>query len=169
MSIATCIGCGCDDLHACDDISGACYWLVVDYVAGKGVCSCCKDHLARWKNGDRSSVMLIAKITRLGESKPYFIERNAIELFPHQFDVKAGDKFTVEWVTMTTEEFEALPQFEHIHLTKTWANEISAISQAKATGDCAAVKHHRNHARRLERRIARLGFDVHDLLDALQD
>ncbi len=45
MPIATCIGCGCDDLHACQDEHGACYWLTVDYDAGRGVCSCCKDHL----------------------------------------------------------------------------------------------------------------------------
>ena len=35
---AKCIGCGCTDNHAC---LGSCYWLVVDYKIGRGVCSNC--------------------------------------------------------------------------------------------------------------------------------
>ncbi|KGC20326.1 hypothetical protein DM48_7914 [Burkholderia gladioli] len=43
--IATCIGCGCDDDHACwDDAQDApCSWVRVDYTAGLGVCSACPD------------------------------------------------------------------------------------------------------------------------------
>lgn len=56
MMLATCIGCGCDDLHACyDEAAGQpCSWLKVDYGAGLGVCSACPEHLARWQAGDRS-------------------------------------------------------------------------------------------------------------------
>lgn len=52
--IATCIGCGCDDLHACcDSQSGRpCSWLAVDYSIGKGVCTSCENHIERWKAGD---------------------------------------------------------------------------------------------------------------------
>lgn len=55
MNIATCIGCGCDDHHACiePDSHQPCSWLTVDYDAGRGVCSCCNQHLARWNAGDR--------------------------------------------------------------------------------------------------------------------
>lgn len=41
--IATCIGCGCDDDHACDL---GCSWLVVDRGVGLGVCSECS---SRWQ------------------------------------------------------------------------------------------------------------------------
>lgn len=54
--IATCIGCGCDDFHACfDEAAGTpCAWLVVDYPTRLGVCSACPEHVARFKSGDRS-------------------------------------------------------------------------------------------------------------------
>lgn len=54
-NIAACIGCGCDDLHACEDtFSGdPCRWLRVDYKAGAGVCSECPDDVARFDAGDR--------------------------------------------------------------------------------------------------------------------
>lgn len=51
MSIATCIGCGCDDHHACQP--EGCYWLRVDYAAGVGVCSECNDAVQAWDNGIR--------------------------------------------------------------------------------------------------------------------
>lgn len=50
MTTATCIGCGCDDFHACGE---GCYWLRVDYEEGKGVCSECDEHEAAWDQGDR--------------------------------------------------------------------------------------------------------------------
>jgi hypothetical protein len=53
-SVAVCIGCGCDDNHACE---GGCYWLRVDYIAGVGVCSECSGHLARWLAGERGPHM----------------------------------------------------------------------------------------------------------------
>lgn len=51
--LAHCIGCGCDDLHACSD---RCWWLRVDYAAGVGVCSNCAAHVDRWDQGDRAPV-----------------------------------------------------------------------------------------------------------------
>jgi hypothetical protein len=42
VNVARCIGCGCDDDHACDL---GCSWLVVDRRASLGVCSECH---ARW-------------------------------------------------------------------------------------------------------------------------
>lgn len=52
MSIATCIGCGCDDNHACQP--GCCWWLRVDYSAGVGVCSKCEDFVKAWDDGTRT-------------------------------------------------------------------------------------------------------------------
>lgn len=52
MTIAVCIGCGCDDNHACPF---GCYWLRVDYQDGKGVCSECDEHCEAWDRGDRTS------------------------------------------------------------------------------------------------------------------
>lgn len=51
MSIATCIGCGCDDNHACRP--GGCFWVRVDYKAGVGVCSQCEEFTAAWDAGVR--------------------------------------------------------------------------------------------------------------------
>ncbi len=54
MMIATCIGCGCDDMHACEDLNtgGPCSWLRVDYTIGRGVCSACPEDVTRWDAGD---------------------------------------------------------------------------------------------------------------------
>ena len=51
ISITTvCIGCGCDDLHACH---GGCSWLRVDRTAGRGVCSECPEHVNFFASGQR--------------------------------------------------------------------------------------------------------------------
>lgn len=53
--ISKCIGCGCDDLHACHSFGGEpCFWVVVDRAEGVGVCSHCSSELYRWRKGDRS-------------------------------------------------------------------------------------------------------------------
>lgn len=51
MSVTTCIGCGCDDMYACD---GGCSWLRVDRGAGLGVCSECPQKVARFDAGNRA-------------------------------------------------------------------------------------------------------------------
>jgi len=48
--LPVCIGCGCDQLHACD---AGCYWVRIDKVAGAGVCSECPTHVGRFDAGDR--------------------------------------------------------------------------------------------------------------------
>jgi len=55
-NIATCIGCGCDDYHACYDETEdqPCSWIRLDRSAGLGVCSVCPDDVTRWDVGDRS-------------------------------------------------------------------------------------------------------------------
>jgi hypothetical protein len=50
--VAVCIGCGCDDNHACEF---GCYWLRLDREDRKGVCSECVDHCEAWDRGDRTS------------------------------------------------------------------------------------------------------------------
>ncbi|MDP2398829.1 MAG: hypothetical protein Q8M53_10790 [Burkholderiales bacterium] len=54
QAIAFCIGCGCDDLHACidPDAGGSCSWLVKE--GSVGVCSCCVEAMHRWNEGDRA-------------------------------------------------------------------------------------------------------------------
>ena len=52
--ISICIGCGCDDNHAC--IGGnriPCSWLRLDRNTGVGVCSECEDIVLNWDKGDR--------------------------------------------------------------------------------------------------------------------
>lgn len=42
LMVVACIGCGCDDLHACDDaMGGACHWVAVNHDTRRGVCSEC--------------------------------------------------------------------------------------------------------------------------------
>lgn len=43
--VATCIGCGCDDLHAC---TGGCGWLRVDRHGHRGICTNCAHLVPRW-------------------------------------------------------------------------------------------------------------------------
>ncbi|WP_196486004.1 hypothetical protein [Burkholderia stagnalis] len=54
--IAVCIGCGCDDFHACRDDAheSPCSWERVDYDAGRGVCSACPEWVSAWDAGDRA-------------------------------------------------------------------------------------------------------------------
>jgi hypothetical protein len=52
--LITCIGCGCDDLDACETPDGCCHWLRADQSCGSGVCSRCPSHVARFDAGDRS-------------------------------------------------------------------------------------------------------------------
>lgn len=52
MNIATCIGCGCTDTHACPGVP--CHWLAVDYTAGVGFCSACPDYLDAFTAGEHT-------------------------------------------------------------------------------------------------------------------
>ena len=57
MKVATCIGCGCDDNHACivDNPARACHWVRLDHTAGLGVCSACPGgDVSRWDAGDKT-------------------------------------------------------------------------------------------------------------------
>lgn len=54
--VAVCIGCGCDDLHACisQDTGLPCSWLRLDRPAGVGVCSACPELAEAWDRGERA-------------------------------------------------------------------------------------------------------------------
>lgn len=53
--LCRCIGCGCDDRHACQDEFGEpCGWLRIDREAGVGVCSECPEAVALWDDGGRA-------------------------------------------------------------------------------------------------------------------
>jgi hypothetical protein len=56
-----CIGCGCDNDHACfDETAGqACHWIRLDPVAGKGLCSCCPELAGAWDRGDREFRVIV--------------------------------------------------------------------------------------------------------------
>jgi hypothetical protein len=56
VKLATCIGCACDDDHACvgEGLDSACSWVRLDRDAGLGVCSACPGtDVSRWDTGDR--------------------------------------------------------------------------------------------------------------------
>jgi len=69
MMLATCIACGCDDMHAC---AGGCSWLAVDYSQGRGVCSNCSQHLAAWQRSTGSPMLSrgLRSAAELGANKP---------------------------------------------------------------------------------------------------
>lgn len=53
-AVCQCIGCGCDDLHACQDLLGdPCGWLVKSQSGRLGVCTQCPATLPRFKRGRR--------------------------------------------------------------------------------------------------------------------
>jgi hypothetical protein len=55
--LCVCIGCGCDDLHACRTAGflgdEACCWLLQSADRKLGVCSSCPSEAGRFKKGDR--------------------------------------------------------------------------------------------------------------------
>jgi hypothetical protein len=52
MNVSVCIGCGCDDNHACDQ---GCWWIRLDRPASVGLCNRCEvDHVDAWDRGDRT-------------------------------------------------------------------------------------------------------------------
>lgn len=64
-AIATCIGCGCDDLHACEGlVDEGCSWLAVDRRRRRGVCSQCIPHLPRYRGGDRKLTLAAARVLK---------------------------------------------------------------------------------------------------------
>ena len=133
MTLASCIGCGRDNLHACVDDLGPCSWIVVD----RGVCSCCEAHMERWNAGDRSVLMLVAKIIRDGETEPYFIEKNGMGSFPYFLEVEAGDKFSLEWVEMSQEQMLLIDWRRDRSAATALEREASALGVdiAKLDGD----------------------------------
>lgn len=165
MGIATCIGCGCTDTHACVGDDGPCHWLVVDYATHVGVCSYCEGHLARWSSGDRSVIMMVAKITKVGEDEPYYLEANDMGGFPSMLYPEPGDKFTLEWLEMSQAAFEALPQFEYIRLAQRWAKLVNQICDAQTQGDSNTAAQLTIEAEQLQRTIAAMGYDVTQLVD----
>lgn len=54
---SVCIGCGCTDMHACED---GCHWLAVDREEGIGVCSSCAECLKEWNSAPRG--LLVRKM-----------------------------------------------------------------------------------------------------------
>ncbi len=53
--LCVCIGCGCDDLHACADLLGdPCGWLVQSGTRRHGVCTECPRYLSAWEKGQRT-------------------------------------------------------------------------------------------------------------------
>lgn len=51
LNVAVCIGCGCDDNHACRPFG--CAWVCLDRAAKVGVCNRCGSEIERWSQGDR--------------------------------------------------------------------------------------------------------------------
>lgn len=58
--VCTCLNCGCDDYHACQQPSGEpCHWSWLDVGRGLGVCSVCSELALSDISGVRSRMRLI--------------------------------------------------------------------------------------------------------------
>lgn len=64
VETSVCIGCGCDELNACD---GGCVWLRLDPVDHVGVCSECPRHVKRFDRGDRKLTRRALREVKLRE------------------------------------------------------------------------------------------------------
>lgn len=160
METATCIGCGCTDHAACQGEEGPCWWLDVDYRIGRGVCSCCSEHLPRWRAGERERRLLVARIVREGEIEPLFLEAGDLASFSLHLDVAVGDRFSVEWLAMSPAEFEALPQFDHARLAGQWLAECQAAYRAQESGEPAQARKHSAKAARFAAAVAGASDDI---------
>ncbi|MGZ8219816.1 hypothetical protein [Methylomagnum sp.] len=71
--VSVCVGCGCDDLHACFDESThlPCHWVRLDEAAGKGVCSCCLDWLPAWDGGGREFRGCVIALQEAADGNPW--------------------------------------------------------------------------------------------------
>lgn len=56
--VSICVGCGCDDHHACQP--AGCWWLRVDREKGEGVCSQCGGQVEPWDRA-RAATRVIAR------------------------------------------------------------------------------------------------------------
>jgi len=53
-TLCVCIGCGCDDEHACEDLLGdPCGWLQQSGTRKRGVCTQCPTYVKAWMRGER--------------------------------------------------------------------------------------------------------------------
>lgn len=110
-------------------------------------------------------LMLVAKIAREGETQPFYLERNDMASFPHLLDVKPGDRFSVEWVEMSSEQFEALPQFEHVRQARQWVAACHAAEEAEEKGLLDQASGHRAEANRIAALVVAAGYDIESLAD----
>jgi hypothetical protein len=52
--LCVCIGCGCDDQHACEDLLGdPCGWIYQSGTGKRGVCTQCPTYARPWSKGER--------------------------------------------------------------------------------------------------------------------
>lgn len=56
--ISQCLGCGCDERHACQHFTGEpCAWAWVNPLLGVGICSLCRDRVI-WGDGESESPLM---------------------------------------------------------------------------------------------------------------
>lgn len=68
---------------------------------------------------------------------------------------------------MTQDQFEALPQFAHVHLSKDWLKEMTAADEAETEGRMEDAAGHQAEAKRLEGLVEAMGFDVREIVDSV--
>lgn len=91
MKTSICIGCGCDEIHACQvpanlhvdhgAAGGACWWLRYNATEKLGVCSACEDLVRAWDSA-KSHAAILALI-----AERYY--RQVIPLYQNKADALA--------------------------------------------------------------------------------
>jgi hypothetical protein len=65
MKNAICIGCGCDEIHACviparcEAGAEVCWWMRFDAARKTGVCSACEDLRKGWDQGQHQPILTL--------------------------------------------------------------------------------------------------------------
>lgn len=109
--------------------------------------------------------MLVAKIVDEKGGEPFYIERNDMGSFPYHLGDKVGSKYSIEWVSMTISDFEALPQFKHFQLAQRWQECMKTLQVASAHIGKATATSLREEAAAIEKQIQVMGYDLQVLLD----
>lgn len=79
MTSACCIGCGCDETHACvsDQHQGPCWWMRFRHGSATGVCSYCADLRPHWDSGGHRLLPKLISERFIRQPMALYQDRNA--------------------------------------------------------------------------------------------
>lgn len=93
MKNAICIGCGCDEIHACaiparcEAGVEVCWWMRFDAATKTGVCSACEDLRKGWDQGQHQPILTLIAERYYRQLLPAYVDRSPALLWmgtPHR-------------------------------------------------------------------------------------